>query len=89
MRGRASQARWNVSLTVPDDLTALANMDEISATPAQSPGFTAHQFAISPPFATYLVAWIVGNLTFVESSVPSPYPGQPARPVRIYATPQK
>ena len=83
------QARWNLSLTIPEELTAIANMPEISATPAGMPGMVRRQYEMSPPFSTYLVAWVIGNMSHVEGSVPSPYPGQPARPVRIFATPQK
>ena len=38
---------------------------------------------------SYLVAWVIGNLSHVEGTVPSPYAGEPDRPVRIFATPQK
>lgn len=82
------QARWNFSLTVPEELTAISNMDELSATPSSTPGMLTHQYRISPPFSTYLVAWVVGNLSHVSGEAPSSIPGQPPRPVRVFGTPQ-
>lgn len=40
------QARWDISLNVPSEYTALSNMDEISATPDQATGMTLHQYGL-------------------------------------------
>ena len=42
----AVQARWDISLNVPSEYTALSNMDEISATPDLANGMTLHQYGL-------------------------------------------
>ncbi|KAK9812504.1 hypothetical protein WJX73_004649 [Symbiochloris irregularis] len=81
------KARWAISLNIPSDLIALSNMNEIGNTTDAASGMTRHQFATSPPYSSYLVAWVIGNLSSVEGSVPSPYADQPDRPVRVFASP--
>lgn len=71
-------------------LTALTNMPLEHTHPAEGGLQTSH-FQTSPPMSTYLVAFIVGNLTHVSTTVPAPAgaaSGEP-RPVSIYGTPQR
>jgi puromycin-sensitive aminopeptidase len=76
----SAKAVFEVSLTVPDALTALSNTNITSEQPAGS-GLKRVQFAPSPKMSTYLLAWVVGELEYVEATT------KDAVEVRVYAVP--
>ena len=75
-------------MTAPGDQVVLANMPLASAASLSS-GQTRHAFEITPPMSSYLVAFIVGNLTSVSSTVPYPHGAGPDRSVSIWGTPDR
>lgn len=81
------QAAFRLTLTAPAGQTVLFNMPELSATPVAG-NLVAHSFQATPPMSTYLVAFIVGNLQSVETTVPAPSGGT-SRPVRVWGTPAR
>ena len=84
------QAAFEIKLRTPVGLTALTNMPLEHTHPAEGGLQTSH-FQTSPPMSTYLVAFIVGNLTHVSTTVPAPAGAASgeSRPVSIYGTPQR
>lgn len=80
----ALKAKFTVTLIADKKLTCLSNMDVASETEVQSniSGTTkkAVHFNTSPLMSTYLVAFIVGELNYVESL-------DFRVPVRVYAPP--
>ena len=56
---------YDVTITAPPGLTAVANSPEI-ATVATRDGAILHTFATSPPLPSYLVAFAVGDFDLVE-----------------------
>ena len=61
----AHKARFQVTLVVPDHLVALSNTPVAEEKPAGS-GLKTVRFAESPIMSTYLLAFIVGDLTRIE-----------------------
>lgn len=86
----ALKAAFEIKLRTPVGLTALTNMPLEHTHPAEGGLQTSH-FQTSPPMSTYLVAFIVGNLTHVSTTVPAPAGAASgeSRPVSIYGTPQR
>ncbi|KAG6104992.1 hypothetical protein E4U31_001675 [Claviceps sp. LM219 group G6] len=80
----ALKAKFTVTLIADKNLTCLSNMDVAKETEVQSTvsGSTrkAVHFNTSPLMSTYLVAFIVGELNYVEST-------KFRVPVRVYAPP--
>lgn len=79
------KAKFTVTLIADKDLTCLSNMDQASETEVQSTtgsGKTkkAVTFNTSPAMSTYLVAFIVGELNYIETK-------EFRVPVRVYAPP--
>jgi puromycin-sensitive aminopeptidase len=80
----SAKAVFEISLTVPDQLTALANTNVVSEEPADPAGQSGRKkvnFAPTPKMSTYLVAFVIGEFEYVESSTPE------GVTVRVYATP--
>ncbi|ROV99956.1 hypothetical protein VMCG_06258 [Cytospora schulzeri] len=75
----ALKATFTVTLVADKNLTCLSNMDVASETEAQS-GKKAVKFNKSPLMSTYLVAFIVGELNYIETN-------EFRVPVRVYAPP--
>lgn len=75
----ALKATFTVTLVADKNLTCLSNMDVASETEAQS-GKKAVKFNKSPLMSTYLVAFIVGELNYIETN-------DFRVPVRVYAPP--
>lgn len=76
------KATFKVTLVVDEDLVAISNASELSATPTAG-GKVAHQFAETMKMSPYLVAFVVGNL---EASGPVDAGGVP---LRVFHTPGK
>ena len=74
------------SVEIPQDLTALSNMNEIEVEPGSKPGLKIVSFEKSPRMSTYLYAWAVAELEYIEAFTERKYNGKPL-PVRVYTTP--
>lgn len=61
---------WTLTLTVPEGLTAVANMPVASTSPAGG-GRTRVQFATTPPLPAYLLAFAVGDFGVHEAPASS------------------
>jgi puromycin-sensitive aminopeptidase len=59
------KATFEVSITIPANLTALSNMPE-TETRHVAGGKKRVQFAVSPKMSTYLLAWAIGEFDFVQ-----------------------
>lgn len=64
---------WTLTLTVPDGLTAVANMPVRSESPAGG-GRKRVQFAATPPLPAYLLAFAVGDFGVREAPASGPVP---------------
>ncbi|POS80893.1 aminopeptidase 2 [Diaporthe helianthi] len=73
------KAEFTVTLVADKNLTCLSNMDVASETEVQS-GKKAVRFNKSPLMSTYLIAFIVGELNYIETN-------DFRVPVRVYAPP--
>ena len=63
----AAKARFLITLVVPSDLVALSNMPAESET-TNNDGTKTVRFANSPAMSTYLLAFIVGDLSSIEAT---------------------
>ena len=80
------KASFAFSIEIPDDLTALSNMNEIEIEAGSKPGLKIVSFEKSPKMSTYLYAWTVAEFEYVETFTERKYNGKPL-PVRVYSTP--
>lgn len=78
----ALKAKFTVTLISDKSMTCLSNMDVASETDVQGGAKKAVKFNTSPLMSTYLVAFIVGHLKYVETN-------NFRVPVRVYATPDQ
>ncbi len=69
---------WTLSLTVPQALTAVANMPVVSETPADA-GWKTLRFAATPPLPSYLLAFAVGEFEVREAGNTGPTSQTPLR----------
>lgn len=76
----SAKAVFELSLMVPDELTALSNTEVVSEAPSGD-GRKKVAFAPTPKMSTYLLAFIVGALEHVEQTTPE------GVTIRIFATP--
>lgn len=78
------KAEFTVTLIADKNLTCLSNMDVASETEVQSAQTGSAKKAVhfnkSPLMSTYLVAFIVGELNYIETN-------EFRKPVRVYAPP--
>jgi puromycin-sensitive aminopeptidase len=80
----SAKAVFEMSLTVPDQLSVIANTNILSEEPGgptPNTGRKTVHFAPTPKMSTYLVAFVVGEFEYIEGSTPE------GVAVRIYATP--
>jgi puromycin-sensitive aminopeptidase len=77
----AHKAKFEISLVIPSELTAISNMPIVSETP-QAAGTKLVRFAESPVMSTYLLAIMVGEFECVEAQAEGTL-------VRIWTTPGK
>ncbi|VDM46294.1 unnamed protein product [Toxocara canis] len=75
------KAKFDISLIVNEDLTALSNMNAISETKAN--GKKTVKYATTPLMSTYLVAFAVGDLEYIEDKTKS------GCTMRLYTVPGK
>ncbi|RKP39469.1 peptidase family M1-domain-containing protein [Dimargaris cristalligena] len=63
------KATFDVTLNVPADLTALSNMNVVSETPLEdlARSYKQVKFATTPIMSTYLLAFVVGDLEYIET----------------------
>lgn len=72
-------ATFDISMRVPENKTALSNMD-VREEKLDEKGFKCLHFNTTPLMSTYLVAFAVGDFDFVEDKVP----GSGKLTVRVY-----
>lgn len=75
----AAKAKFSISLVADEKLVCLSNMDEKSTTKAEG-GKKVVEFNTTPLMLTYLVAFIVGDLKYVENN-------DYRVPIKVWATP--
>ncbi|KAI8639305.1 aminopeptidase [Parasitella parasitica] len=81
------KATFDVTLNVPENLTALSNMNVISEVPsAGDAALKTVKYATTPRMSTYLLAFIVGPLEYIEDHTTGEYNGHPIR-TRVYTLP--
>ncbi|KAJ6055419.1 hypothetical protein N7444_004517 [Penicillium canescens] len=78
----ALKAKFTVTLVADKSMTCLSNMDVESETDVQGGAKKAVKFTTSPLMSTYLVAFIVGHLNYIETK-------NFRVPIRVYATPDQ
>ncbi|CEJ55612.1 Aminopeptidase 2 [Penicillium brasilianum] len=78
----ALKAKFTVTLIADKDMTCLSNMDVASETDVKDGAKKAVKFNTSPVMSTYLVAFIVGRLNYIETK-------NFRVPIRVYATPDQ
>lgn len=78
----ALKAKFTVTLVADKSMTCLSNMDVASETDVQGGAKKAVKFNTSPLMSTYLIAFIVGHLNYVETK-------NFRVPIRVYATPDQ
>ncbi len=77
----AAKAVFEVSLNVPESLTAVSNAPAVSEAPGED-GRKIVQFAATPKMSTYLLAFAAGEFEYVETKAGDTL-------IRAYATPGK
>ncbi|KAJ2549967.1 hypothetical protein EV175_004244 [Coemansia sp. RSA 1933] len=81
------KATFDITLRVKEELVALSNMD-VSKTASVGDGLKEVSFNTTPIMSTYLLAFVVGELEYIEASTSGKHNGRPI-PCRIYTTPGK
>ncbi|KAJ2304909.1 hypothetical protein IWW54_005250, partial [Coemansia sp. RSA 2705] len=81
------KATFAVTLRVREGLTALSNMD-VAAEAAAADGLKEVRFSTTPVMSTYLLAFVVGELDFIEARTSGKHNGRQI-PCRVYTTPGK
>ncbi len=66
----ARKARFELTLVVPEDMTALSNTPVVEENGAGD-GLKAVRFAETPVMSTYLLAFVVGHLSHIEKEAAS------------------
>ncbi|KAL1915149.1 uncharacterized protein VTP21DRAFT_7630 [Calcarisporiella thermophila] len=81
----ALKATFDVTLVVKEHLTALSNMNVISETKAN--GFKEVKFARTPIMSTYLIAFVVGELEYIEETTSGEHNNGTPILCRVYTPP--
>jgi puromycin-sensitive aminopeptidase len=66
----ARKAKFETTLVVPDNMVAISNTPIITSAPA-GPGLKSVTFAETPVMSTYLLAFVIGDLTHIEKEAAS------------------
>ncbi|KAJ3295271.1 Aminopeptidase 2 mitochondrial [Borealophlyctis nickersoniae] len=84
------KATFDITLNVPTDRTALSNMDVVQEKDVQIGGKTLRSvtFARTPIMSTYLVAFVVGELEYIEATANPKQPAD-AKPIKVRVYTQK
>ncbi|KAJ1663192.1 hypothetical protein IW140_004913 [Coemansia sp. RSA 1813] len=82
------KATFDITLRVKEELVALSNMDVAKTEPAGDDGLKEVSFNTTPIMSTYLLAFVVGELEYIEATTSGKHNGR-AIPCRIYTTPGK
>ena len=64
------KAKFEVTLVVPEDLVALSNTPIVEVVPAGT-GLKSVRFAETPVMSTYLLVFVIGDLTHIEKEAAS------------------
>lgn len=78
------KATFSLDIELPADQTAVSNTP-VEATHETSEGCKRVSFETTPVMSTYLLAWAVGDLKYIETFTAQEYRGNKI-PVRFYAT---
>ena len=62
----AVKATFQVTLHIPEAMVAVSNTPIIEQQPAATPGLTTVKFDTTPVMSTYLLAFVIGDLTHIE-----------------------
>ncbi|KAJ2519221.1 hypothetical protein H4217_002823 [Coemansia sp. RSA 1939] len=81
------KATFDITLRVKEELVALSNMD-VAKTESVGDGLKEVSFSTTPIMSTYLLAFVVGELEYIEAETSGKYNGRPI-PCRVYTTPGK
>lgn len=79
----ALKATFGITITADEHLTVISNMDVKSEDVKQGKKTTV--FNDSPKMSTYLVAWVIGKLEYIETHTRGDHMAK--IPVRVYSTP--
>ncbi|KAJ2804747.1 hypothetical protein H4R21_001525, partial [Coemansia helicoidea] len=82
------KATFDVTLRVRKELTALSNMDVARVVDAPGAGLKDVSFNTTPLMSTYLLAFVVGELEYIEAQTSGEHNGRPVT-CRVYTTPGK
>jgi puromycin-sensitive aminopeptidase len=66
----ARKAKFEATLVVPENMVAISNTPIITSAPA-GPGLKSVTFAETPVMSTYLLAFVIGDLTHIEKEAAS------------------
>ena len=64
----AVKATFQVTLNVPEEMAAVSNTPIIEEGAGDSPGVKRVQFDVTPVMSTYLLAFVIGDLTHIEKA---------------------
>ena len=78
----ASKAVFDVTLVVPKQMTAISNTVAVKIAEHDA-GYKVVEFAPTPKMSTYLLAFVVGNLEYIEAR------SKRGVLVRVFTTPEK
>lgn len=76
----AVKSKFNITLVIPNNLVGLSNMDEESRKVSEDGKSVVIKFKETPIMSTYLIAWVVGDLDYIEQR------NEDNVLVRVYAT---
>lgn len=76
----AVKSKFVITLVIPKTLVGLSNMDEDSRTESADGKSVSIRFKETPIMSTYLIAWVVGDLDYIEEK------NEDGVLVRVYAT---
>ena len=77
------KATFDFSIEIPSDQVALGNMPVKTTKPSERDGWNLVSFETTPAMSTYLLAWAVGDLAYVEAFTEHEYAGKQVS-VRVY-----
>ena len=76
----AVKSKFSITLEIPKNLVGLSNMDEESRKESEDGKSLIIKFKETPIMSTYLIAWVVGDLDYIEEK------NEDGVLVRVYAT---